>query len=139
MTTIHTGSPMISENDLAEDGPAQQQDEIEILEFTSEVYPDRRRVKVEFLLSAFLVNPNASLTLISPAGEVLASVNIVNIFSQANEITLHIPASRNHPGEYRIEMELFQILEADNPESGQDAITLKTIPLRSKAIQFFLS
>jgi len=115
-----------------------QLDDIEILEFTSEIYPDRRRVKVNFLLSSFQVNPNAALTLFSPEGEKLASVNIVNIFSQANEITLHIPVNRNIPGEYRIEMDLFYIQEEENPSDEGDGISLKTIPLKSKTSTFSL-
>ena len=80
----------------------QELDTIGILEFSSELYPDLRRVKVNFLLSSFLENPNASLTLFNQDKEELVSVNIVNIFNQANEITLHIPANRTKPGEYFI-------------------------------------
>jgi len=111
--------------------------DIDVLEISSEVYSDRRRVKVNFLLSDFQINPNAAISLVNQSGEQLAEVNIVNIFSPANEITLHIPANQNKPGDYQITLGLFYVQEEEVPETdGQ--VSLKTIPLKSVSTSFTL-
>ena len=115
----------------------QQLQEIEIVEFSSEIYPDHRRVKVTFLLSAFQKNPNASIKLLNQNNDQLTEVNIVNIFSQANEITLHIPVNQNKPGDYRIELDLFYIQEEKIP-GADDQVSLKSIPLKSVTTSFTL-
>jgi hypothetical protein len=115
----------------------QQFQAIEVEEFSSEIYPDRRRVMVTFQLSAFQVNPNASLKLLNQNGDRLAEVNIINIFSQANEITLHIPVNQNKPGDYKIELDLFYIQEEELP-GADDQVSLKTIPLKSVTTSFTL-
>jgi predicted SnoaL-like aldol condensation-catalyzing enzyme len=114
----------------------QELEMIDILEFSCEIYPDLRRVKVNFLLSSFLENPNASLTLINPEKEELVSVNIVNIFSQANEITLHIPANQNRPGEYQVKMDLFYLQEEMIGDEEDQEVSIKTIPIRSRLSTF---
>ena len=115
----------------------QQLQAIEVEEFSSEIYPDRRRVMVTFQLSAFQVNPNASIKLLNQNGDRLAEVNIINIFSQANEITLHIPVNQNKPGDYKIELDLFYIQEEEIPDAD-DQVSLKTIPLKSITTSFTL-
>jgi predicted SnoaL-like aldol condensation-catalyzing enzyme len=115
----------------------QQFQAIEVEEFSSEIYPDRRRVMVTFQLSAFQVNPNASIKLLNQNGDRLAEVNIINIFSQANEITLHIPVNQNKPGDYKIELDLFYIQEEGIP-GADDQVSLKTIPLKSITTSFTL-
>jgi predicted SnoaL-like aldol condensation-catalyzing enzyme len=109
---------------------------IDILEFNCEIYPDRRRVKVFFQLSSFLVNPNASLILLNQDNEELVSVNIVNIFSQSNEITLHIPEQRNKPGEYSVNMDLFYVQEELIGDQEDQEVKIKTIPITSSSITF---
>lgn len=115
----------------------QQLQEIEVLEFSCEIYPDRRRVKVTFTLSDFQVNPNASIVLMNQNSDRLAEINIINIFSRANEITLHIPANQNKPGDYKIELDLFYVQEEEIP-GADDQVSLKTIPLKSVTTSFTL-
>jgi predicted SnoaL-like aldol condensation-catalyzing enzyme len=115
----------------------QQMVKIEVLELSGKIYPDHRRVKVTFLLSAFQKNPNASIRLLNQNSERLAEVNIVNIFSQANEITLHIPANQNKPGDYKIELDLYYVQEEEIP-GADDQVSLKTIPLKSISTSFSL-
>lgn len=115
----------------------QQLQAIEVVEFSSEIYPDHRRVKVTFLLSDFQVNPNAFIKLLNQNGDHLAEVNIVNIFSQSNEITLHIPANQNKPGDYKIELDLFYIQEEETT-GAEGQVSLKTIPLKSVSTSFTL-
>jgi hypothetical protein len=121
--------------DLSQDDPELK--DIEVIEFSSEIYPDKRRVKINFLLSDFQVNPNAAITLVNQSEEQLAEVNIVNIFSQDNEITLHIPANQNKPGDYQIALDLFYVQEEEIPGS-EGQVSLKTIPLKSVSTSFTL-
>ena len=121
---------MITARDSIDNHNDKNLEEIDIQEFSVEVYPDLRRVKIDFLLSSFLDNPNASLALINQDGEVITTVNIINIFSQANEITLHIPYGQNKPGIYKIEMRLFYVLEETSSEKEHE-ISLKTIPIKT--------
>ena len=116
-----------------------EMDDIKILDFSTELYSDRRRVKVNFHLSPFMVNPNTTITLINEQGDTLTSVNIVNIFSTDNEITLHIPANQNDPGIYTVNMELFYVQEEDDPDPQEDTVELKTIPLGSSSSTFTIS
>jgi hypothetical protein len=124
-----------------EDHPEQrnqnlEMDDIDILEFSSELYPDQRRVKVVFHLSPFSENPNASISINNQQGDILTSVNIVNIFSSDNEITLHIPAKQNTPGVYTVTIELFHVQEETSNGSQEDHLSLKTIPLGSSSSTF---
>jgi len=114
----------------------QELETIYILELSCDIYPDLRRVKVSFLLSPFLENPNATLILINQEKEELVSVNIVNIFNQVNEITLHIPANRNKPGEYMVKMDLFSVQEEMTGDEENQEVNFKTIPIRSKSSTF---
>jgi hypothetical protein len=113
----------------------QKLDKIDILECTLGIYPDLRRVKVNFLLSSFLNNPDASLALINQDDEVITTVNIINIFSQENEITLHIPFGQNKPGDYMVEINLFYVQEEENSNEDQE-ISLKTIPIQTVTRSF---
>ncbi len=115
----------------------QELEKIEILGISNEVYPDQRRVKVNFSVSSFLENPNASLKLFNQENTLLTEVNIVNIFSSTNEITLHIPAGQNKPGDYRISLELFSLSEEEIPDSDHQ-VSLETIPLQSSSTSFTL-
>ncbi len=118
--------------------PAPELKDIDILEFRAELYPDRRRVKVDFQLSAFQTNPNANLTLVNQEGNRIASVNIVNIFTESNEITLHIPAHQDQPGKYQVEMELFYLQE-ETQDEDDGPVTLNTIPLGKASCSFIFS
>ncbi len=117
-------------NQNSENKPPLQED-IAILEFTAQIYPDNRRVKVSFLLSPFKSNPNASLTLTNQGGVQLAGVSIVNIFVPENEVTLHIPANENKTGTYSIEMTLFYLEEAALNGDGDQKISLRQIPIKT--------
>ena len=74
----------------------QQLQEIEVLEFSCEIYPDHRRVRVTFTLSDFQVNPNASIVLMNQNSDRLAEINIINIFDMWNySISINLSDSMN--------------------------------------------
>lgn len=112
------------------------QDDIKILSFDAESYPDDRRVKVKLLLSSFLEGPNALITLSNEENQELTSVNIVNIFSPENEFTLHIPGNKNLPGTYIVNVEVFYVEEDEIEQEGEQRLSFKQSLVDSASTSF---
>jgi len=112
------------------------QDDIKILSFDAEPYPDDRRVKVKLLLSSFLEGPNALITLSNKENQELTSVNIVNIFSLENEFTLHIPGNKNLPGTYIVNVEVFYVEEEEIEQDGEQRLSFKQSLVDSASTSF---
>ncbi len=83
--------------------------EIKILDVKAELYPDQRRVKVEFQLSGYQKSLGTTIVLTNQEGEELATANIVNVFTPHQEITLHIPGSRAKPGTFELIVSLYRL------------------------------
>lgn len=101
------------------------QDDIKILALDAEPYPDGRRVRVKLVLSPFLQGPNAEINLSNHDDELLASINIVNIFIPENEFTLHIPEIKSLPGSYTVNVEVFYIEEEEIEQDGETQFNMK--------------
>ena len=129
----------MSEDQLLQPIPASQKNtEIDILLLSAQPYPDHRRVKVNFQLSPFLKAPNAAITMTNQENEPVAAVDIVNIFSLENEITLHIPLHFSKPGEFSVHLTLF-IIEEDHLGGGKSqAATLNQSDFRTHSTSFTL-
>jgi hypothetical protein len=112
------------------------QDDIKILSFAAEPYPDSRRVLVRLLLSSFLEGPNAVITLSNEENQELAAVNIVNIFSPENEITLHIPGNKKLPGNYIVNVEVFYAEEEEIEQDGAQRLSFKQSLVDRASISF---
>jgi stress response protein SCP2 len=112
------------------------QDDIKILSFDAEPYPDGRRVKVKLLLSSFLQGPNALINLSNQENQELATVNIVNIFSSENEITLHIPGNKKQPGKYTVDVEVFYVEEEEIERDGEQQIFFRQSLIDSASTSF---
>lgn len=112
------------------------QDDIKILSFAAEPYPDGRRVLVRLLLSSFLEGPNAVITLSNEENQELATVNIVNIFSPENEITLHIPGNKKLPGNYIVNVEVFYAEEEEIEQDGEQRLSFKQSLVDRASISF---
>ncbi len=112
------------------------QDDIKILSFAAEPYPDGRRVKVRLLLSSFLQGPNAIINLSNQENQELASVNIVDIFSPENEITLHFPGNKKQPGKYTVDIEVFYIEEEEIEQDGEQRLSFKQSLVDSASTSF---
>ncbi|MEJ2413075.1 MAG: hypothetical protein P8Y34_08805 [Anaerolineales bacterium] len=112
--------------------------EIEILDLSVELFPDRRRLNVKFRLSGFRKSMGPSITLIDQAGEEIASANIVNIFIPQNEITLHIPGSHAKPGKYTLVLSLFTLQEIESELEPGKVGDIRTDPLDQKSIPITL-
>ena len=112
------------------------QDDIKILSFAAEPYPDTRRVLVKLLLSSFLEGPNAIISLSNEENQELTSVNIVNIFSPENEFTLHIPGNKNLPGTYIVNVEVFYVEEEEIEQDGEQRLSFKQSLVDSASTSF---
>ena len=112
------------------------QDDIKILSFAAEPYPDGRRVLVRLLLSSFLEGPNAVINLSNEENQELATVNIVNIFIPENEITLHIPGNKKLPGNYLVNVEIFYAEEEEIEQDGEQHLSFKQSLVDSASISF---
>ena len=108
----------------------------EILEIAAEPYPDRRRIKVLFRLSSFSSAPSGSITLSNEDNEILVTTSMVNIFHPENEVTLHLPANKNHPGQYSVTLEIFSIIEEDTASEDGPKTILKQKNKKSRSCSF---
>jgi len=112
------------------------EDQIKIKAFIAEPYPDGRRVKIKLLLSSFQRGPDAEIKISDQDNLQLASVNIVSIFSQENEITLHIPGNHNKPGSYNASVEVFYIEEKEIEQEGGGQLDFKQTLIDSALTSF---
>ena len=110
----------------------------DILEITTEPYPDKRRIKVLFRLSSFASAPNVSIKLTNEDNEILVTANMVNIFNPENEITLHLPAKKNQPGKYTVDLELFSLTEEETDAEDGPKVKLKQTNLKTRSCSFSL-
>ena len=115
------------EPNSAQTSPVEEEVKIDL--FQAIPYPDGRRVKVNLKLSPFHNYPNAVINLKNQENQTLASVNILNIFEQDNEITLHFPGTKKVPGTYSIEIDLFYIEEEEFEEEGELRLKLNQSPI----------
>jgi hypothetical protein len=114
------------------------QDDLKILTLEVDPYPDGRRVRVKLVLSPFLQGPNGEISLTNQDDELLASINIVNIFIPENEFTLHIPESKSLPGSYTVNVEVFYVEEEEIEQGGEAQFNLKKSLVDSTSTPFTL-
>lgn len=125
------------ENDLFQsDQIIPDGEEPKIVELTAAPYDDRRRVGVTFRLTPFSSPPGATIKVIDSNGIEQASSELVNILHLESEITLHLPADGNQPGEYQVILDLFR-LENEEVE-GNQSLQIKQVDLQSKSCSFIL-
>lgn len=112
--------------------------ETDILELRAEPYPDKRRIKILFRLSSFSAAPNAEVSLVNAENEPLVSANLVNIFSTENEITLHLPAKKNQPGDYTVTLDVFSLVEEEIEDGDGPQVRLEQSNLKTRSCTFSL-
>jgi len=112
--------------------------ETDILELTAEPYPDKRRIKILFRLSSFSSSPNAEISLVNTENEPLVSANLVTLFNTENEITLHLPANKNQPGEYTVTLDVFSLVEEEIDDADGPKVRLEQSNLRTRSCSFTL-
>ena len=110
----------------------------DILEITAEPYSDKRRIRVLFRLSSFSSAQNASIKLTNEKNDVLVTANMVNILNPENEITLHLPANKNLPGDYFVTLVLFSLTEEKTGAEDGPNVKLKETTVKTRSCSFSL-
>jgi len=65
-------------------------EDISILKLRAIPLPDMKRVTVEMELSPFVEHPNLDISILSPEGEVVANMFVVEAKEQVMALTLHL-------------------------------------------------
>jgi hypothetical protein len=65
-------------------------EDVSILKLRAIPLPDMKRVTVEMELSPFVEHPNLDISILSPEGEVVANMFVVEARDQAMALTLHL-------------------------------------------------
>jgi hypothetical protein len=65
-------------------------EDVSILKLRAIPLPDMKRVTVEMELSPFVEHPNLDISILSPEGEVVANMFVVEAREQAMALTLHL-------------------------------------------------
>ena len=116
--------------------PLTDNEDISIVAFTAEPYPDGQRVKIMLLLSPFNKSPNAVISIFDQENQELASVSIVSIFNPENEITIHIPGNKRNPGIYRAQVDVFFVQEEETKREGDKQLAFRKILIGNNSTTF---
>ena len=65
-------------------------EDVSILKLRAIPLPDMKRVTVEMELSPFVEHPNLDISILSPEGEVVANMFVVEARDQVMTLTLHL-------------------------------------------------
>lgn len=65
-------------------------EDVSILKLRAIPLPDMKRVTVEMELSPFVEHPNLDISILSPEGEVVANMFVVEAREQVMALTLHL-------------------------------------------------
>jgi len=65
-------------------------EDVSILKLRAIPLPDMKRVTVEMELSPFVEHPNLDISILSPEGEVVANMFVVEARDQVMALTLHL-------------------------------------------------
>ena len=111
-------------------------DEIHIRKLEYQLYPDNRRVKVTFEISAFLKRPNIEILLTNQDGKQVSQFSVVEAIETNMDFTLHIRES-NPSGTYTLTMNLFyaDLPEPEELEKEPDDVLLKDLIIKNKQIK----
>lgn len=116
--------------------PLPNNEDISIVAFTAEPYPDGHRVKIKLLLSPFQNSPNAVISIFDHENQELVSVNMVSIFSPENDITIHIPGNKRQPGTYRAQVEVFFVEEEETEGEGEKQLAFRKFLIANTSTLF---
>ena len=114
-------------------------EEVRIVDFKIDPYPDGHRVRVFLEFTPFLKKPNGDLTIRNTAGEPVAAVSFVEVISNQFEMTLHL-RSFDLDDHYSAYVTLFYTLEVEDGKHG-DQILVKPVKqiVDHKQLDFSLS
>ncbi len=97
-------------------------DEVRITDVKAEVYPDRRRVRVEIAVTPFRERPNLEIAILDPEGRTIAASSAVGVMNFKTAYTLHLRTQNDPAGQYTLQVVLYY----DDLAAPQDQ---KSLPL----------
>lgn len=112
-------------------------EEVQIIDFTVQVYPDGKRVKVVVTFTPFQENPSAEIEIRSPAGQILSSVDIIETMDTQTEITLHLPGTPD-AGSYSAHLKAFYLQERSSPDHPDLVAGLKQEKIGERSTEFII-
>lgn len=83
-------------------------EEVRILDFSAEPYPDQRRIHVQLALTPFQKRPSVEIVILNPAGENISEVSILECMTKNVDLTMHLRAVQP-AGSYRIEAVVYYL------------------------------
>lgn len=88
-------------------------DEVRILDFRIEPYPDGRRMRVYLEITPFQVKPSGDIVISDSTGDPVAISSFVEAITPRNEMTLHL-RSFDPGGNYSAVLTLFYSFEVED-------------------------
>lgn len=95
-------------------------DEVRILDFSAEPYPDQRRIHVRLALTPFQKRPNVEIVILNSAGDNLSEVSILECMTKNVDLTMHLRAVQP-AGSYRIEAVVYYLQDSEQDSADEDA------------------
>ncbi len=111
-------------------------DEVRILLFEVDPYPDGRRLRVLFELTPFQMKPHGDIVIFNLAGEPVATTSFVETITPRNEMTVHL-RHLDPVGHYRATLTVFYPYEfEDENQEGEGLVRLGKRVVDEKEIRF---
>lgn len=98
--------------DSAEGSPLPPE-EVRIIGFHAEPYPEGQRVRVTIEMTPFQIRPWLEIALLDSDGEEVATANVIEPLNYKIELTMHIRREES-VGKYKLVARLFYPDQADN-------------------------
>lgn len=110
---------------------------VKILDFTAEPYPDGKRVQLAITFTPFQANPSGEIIIQDPEGKQAAFLTIIETMDVKTEITLHL---RGNPvkGRYTAEFRGFYLREETSDQDPDRIQGLIQEPIGQQTAQFIL-
>ena len=111
-------------------------DEVRILTFKVDPYPDGRRLRVLFELTPFQQKPHGDIMVKDLAGNPVATASFVEAITPRNEMTLHL-RTRDPGSQYTAILTLFYRYEIEEDDQGeQTPVRLGKKVVDEKTVRF---
>jgi hypothetical protein len=105
-------------------------EEVRILEFRAEPWPDNRRVRIYLEITPFQKRPSGEIKLLDPQGEEVASTTIIETLVRKIDVTMHLRGVREN-GEYTATASLYYT-EMEEPASQPGGDDKPPVPLPTR-------
>jgi hypothetical protein len=96
-------------------------EEVRILTFKVDPYPDGRRLRVFFELTPFQQKPHGDIIVKDLVGNPVATASFVEAITPRNEMTLHL-RTRDPSGQFTAILTLFYRYEIEEDDQGEQTL-----------------